>query len=239
MRASYLSQDDSETETEQVFNSFEAYLNIGRHLLCLKDYKRALTYLDKAQEIEPNHVKCLLMRSTCNLHLTNNDKAISLAKRAYEMTKRDPHVILLLAEAYYRNGEFEMALKYFTNGRRIRSSMDVFTSGIHKCEEAIQNNCGGTEPKLMPDLDLTDYYSQAFPLKDPSSNSSIWDKKRDQDTWPKMMPPEILRKIFGKRYWELPYIQEIYDAEVYRHTCLEIYAKLLPTKVEVSSLTSR
>ncbi|VDL60846.1 unnamed protein product [Hymenolepis diminuta] len=214
MQASKISQDETESDAESVFNSFQAYLNIGRHLLFRKDYKRALTYLDKAQEIEPTHVDCLLMRSTCNLYLTNNDRAINLAKSAYELAKKNPHVILLLAEAYYRSGEFEVALKYFTNGKRIRSSMEGFTSGIHKCEEAIQNNCGkGTEPKLLPDLDLTNYYSQAFSVKDSPSNSSILEKKWEQDKWPDMMPPEILRKIFGKRYWELPYIHEIYDSE--------------------------
>lgn len=40
-------QNDSDSEVEIIFNPCEAYLNIGKHLLFRKDYKRALDYLDK------------------------------------------------------------------------------------------------------------------------------------------------------------------------------------------------
>lgn len=39
----------SDSEEEVIFNPFDAYFNIGRHLLFRKDYKRALVYLDKVR----------------------------------------------------------------------------------------------------------------------------------------------------------------------------------------------
>ncbi|KAL5112417.1 hypothetical protein TcWFU_006954 [Taenia crassiceps] len=187
----------SDSEEEVIFNPFEAYLNIGRHLLFRKDYKRALIYLDKAQGIEPKHVGCLLMRSTCHLYITNNDESIELAKAAHALTKRNPHAILLIAEGYYRKGEFEMALKYFIND-------DV-------------------DPKLWPELSLTDYYSYAFPPKNASNRQttnlqkakveSAADAKKPTEKWPEMMPVETLRKVFDKKYFAYLYIHELYRVE--------------------------
>lgn len=37
--------DDSEEEI--IYNPFEAFLNVGRHLLFRKEYKKALIYLDR------------------------------------------------------------------------------------------------------------------------------------------------------------------------------------------------
>ncbi|CDS38313.1 outer arm dynein binding protein [Echinococcus multilocularis] len=215
----------SESEEEVIFNPFEAYLNIGRHLVCRNDFKRALFYLDKAQGIEPKNVECLLMRATCHLFLTNNDETIELAKAAHEITKRNPHAILLIAEGYYRKGDFEMALKYFINGKRMRSSIEAFTSGVHKCEQAIKNNCGNdVDPKLWPEMDLTDYYSYAFPPKNTSNSftldarkATVGEKgtadKKLTEKWPEMMPAETLRKVFGKKYSEYLYIHEMYRVE--------------------------
>eukprot|EP00108_Taenia_solium_P003951 TsM_000831100 transcript=TsM_000831100 gene=TsM_000831100 len=270
----------SDSEEEVIFNPFEAYFNIGRHLLFRKDYKRALVYLDKssrlvssvaaaeeeqsmpsppatplpgpamptplhtknklrrrqyvvvvtrefdcaannfplaqlrrackckrrvgtsskpAQGIEPKHVGCLLMRSTCHLYITNNDESIELAKAAHAITKRNPHAILLIAEGYYRKGEFEMALKYFIND-------DV-------------------DPKLWPEMNLTDYYSYAFPPKNASNSQkpnlqkvtideeSMADAKKSTEKWPEMMPAETLRKVFDKKYSEYLYIHELYRVE--------------------------
>ncbi|VDK32525.1 unnamed protein product [Taenia asiatica] len=208
----------SDSEEEVIFNPFEAYYNIGRHLLFRKDYKRALVYLDKlffalqAQEIEPKHVGCLLTRSTCHLYITNNDESIELAKAAHAITKRNPHAILLIAEGYYRKGEFEMALKYFINGKRIRSSIEAFTSD-------------DVDPKLWPEMNLTDYYSYAFPPKNASNSQksnlkkvaideeSTVDAKKSTEKWPEMMPAETLRKVFDKKYSEYLYIHELYRVE--------------------------
>ena len=46
----------SDSEEEVIFNPFEAYLNIGRHLLFRKDYKRALVYLDKVISISVTRI---------------------------------------------------------------------------------------------------------------------------------------------------------------------------------------
>lgn len=73
--------------------------------------------------------------------------------------------ILLIAEAYYRKGEFEEALVFFANGRHLRPSIAEFQKGIYKCEAAIENNCGDDcDIQLAPDIDLTDYYLHAFPV---------------------------------------------------------------------------
>ncbi|KAM7541592.1 hypothetical protein Aperf_G00000042224 [Anoplocephala perfoliata] len=207
-------QNESDSEAEMIFNPCEAYLNIGKHLLFRKDYKRALVYLDKAQKIDPKKIECLLMRSTCHLYLTNNDEAIALAKSAHQITKRNPHAILLIAEGYYRKGDFEMALKFYTNGKRVRSSIEDFNSGIHKCEQAIKNNCGNDiNPKLWPEMDLTGYYTHAFQPKGTPHKLHIEAKKADSEKWPEMLSPETLHKVFGKEYSELPYIHEVYRVE--------------------------
>ncbi|VDD80264.1 unnamed protein product [Mesocestoides corti] len=164
----------SDSEEEVIYNPYEAFVNVGRHLLFRKEYSRALHYLDKAQSFEPKRVTCMLMRSTCHLYLTNNDEAIAIAKVAHEISKRNPHAILLIAEGYYRKGEFEMALKFFTNGKRVRPSIKAFSTGICKCEQAIKNNCGSElDPKLGPEMDLTDYYIHAFPVSWALSKNSI------------------------------------------------------------------
>ncbi|VDM16439.1 unnamed protein product [Hydatigera taeniaeformis] len=72
-------------------------------------------------------------------------------------------------------------------------------------------------------MDLTDYYSYAFPPKNASNsqtssskNTTVNEKiaiEEKSTKWPEMMPAETLRKVFGKKYPEYLYIREMYRVE--------------------------
>ena len=86
-----------------------------------------------------NRKKCLQTRSYCYQILGKIEDSLHDANDALSFEKNNPYSILLKAEALYYKGEFEWALMYFHQGKRIRSNMNKFQIGINKSIKAIEN----------------------------------------------------------------------------------------------------
>ncbi|KAL7063513.1 hypothetical protein AAHC03_01107 [Spirometra sp. Aus1] len=152
-------------------------------------------------------------------------------------TKKEESSLLLMAEAYYRKGEFEEALTLFERGKRMRPSITAFQIGVYKCEQAIENNCGmDCNLELGPDVDLTAYYLHAFPPKvtrkapEKKMGSKVVSVSKKAEKWPIDMPPEILNTLFGKAYPEYVYLRQLYEVEGKREKFLkQTGITLMPT----------
>jgi Tfp pilus assembly protein PilF len=91
------------------------------------NYKAAVSSFEKAIQLYPNSDHALWglawVRATCpESSLRNGKEAIRMSTRACELTKwKEPGEILMLAAAYAETGNFDKAVKYQTQGMKMKS----------------------------------------------------------------------------------------------------------------------
>lgn len=212
-----MSEDSSE---RPAFNSVDAYYSIARALQVRKEYRRALHYLGLALKQDDKHIPSYLLRSVCHMYLCETDEALSDVQTVLQYERKNPHALLLLGEIYYLRGDFESALQTFHQGRNLRPTIEEFLVGVHKCEAAIQNTCDDCTIQLGPDLDLTDFYTRAFPPKRVSRPSKFTlsrgtksDVLEESPVWPKERSNQMQRKLMKQNFSEFNYLEKIFNVE--------------------------
>jgi tetratricopeptide repeat protein 25 len=129
-----------------------------------------------------NKKKCLQTRSHCYQILGKIEESLNDANEALSLETNNPYSILLKAEALYYKGEFEWALMYFHQGKRLRSNMNKFQIGINKCIKAIENT----------------FYSTSSIIIQQVTSIILRDNKKDID-----------KKLLGELHQDLKYLNEI------------------------------
>ncbi|KAF8565096.1 hypothetical protein P879_01281 [Paragonimus westermani] len=212
-----MSVDSSE---QLAFKSVDVYCAIARTLQVRKEYKRALFYLALAIRQNEKHTPSYLLRSLCYMYLCETDQALADVQIVLQYEPKNPHGLLLLAEIYYLRGDFEEALRTFHQGLRLRPTIQQFLVGVHKCEAAIQNSCNDCTIRLNPDLDLTEFYQNAFlPNRQVRNDKLVILKGNhgqlddDVPAWPCERSPEMQRKLMKQSYSDFSYLNKAYRSE--------------------------
>jgi tetratricopeptide (TPR) repeat protein len=92
------------------------------------NYKKALSDSEKALRLSPNNARALgylaKIKATCpDASLRSGQEAIRMATRACELTKwKEPSNIFVLAAAYAETSDFDQAVKYQTQGMKMKSA---------------------------------------------------------------------------------------------------------------------
>jgi tetratricopeptide (TPR) repeat protein len=104
------------------------YLARGSAYFKKGNYKAALSDFEKALRLSPTNDHALngltWVRATCpETSLRNGEEAIRMSMRACELTKwKKPGDIFALAAAYAETGDFDKAVKYQTQGMKMKSA---------------------------------------------------------------------------------------------------------------------
>ena len=107
--------------------TFVVYLMIASHNQ--GDYNRCIDYATRILKKDKTHDEALFFRGKSNAKLKNYRKAIPDLKRIssnFDSTGRR-NALVILGEAYYHRGQFDIAIETLSEAQGIRASKDVTT----------------------------------------------------------------------------------------------------------------
>ena len=90
-------------------NSFDAWFQSARLASQSKDYKKESSLLDKALQIQPEHVEALRHLVLARMRSGDAAVAVTVARRLYSMRPKDPDAVYLLAAALANHAEWHEA----------------------------------------------------------------------------------------------------------------------------------
>ncbi|KAF4532820.1 hypothetical protein B566_EDAN002671 [Ephemera danica] len=117
-------------------------LALGGHEMKGGDLRVALSFVNKALELQPSDKHALVARSKCHLLLGLAHEALQDADAALAQDKAFVKAIFQKAEALYHLGDFEHSLMFYHRGLRLRPELAGFRLGVQKAQEAIENTIG-------------------------------------------------------------------------------------------------
>ncbi|KAF5290786.1 hypothetical protein FQA39_LY14629 [Lamprigera yunnana] len=121
------------------------FLGLANFEMNKEESELALTFLNKALELNPTDKNCLVARSRCFLLLGQPQNGLKDAEAALAIDKTFMKAVYQKAESLYYLGDFEHSLMYHHRGLRIRPDFEGFRLGIQKAQKAIENAiCGAT-----------------------------------------------------------------------------------------------
>ena len=90
-------------------NSFEAWFQSARLASQSKDYKNEASLLDKALQIQPDHLEALRHLVLARMRSGDAAGAVTVARRLYSMRPEDPDVVYLMGAALANHGDWHEA----------------------------------------------------------------------------------------------------------------------------------
>jgi peptidoglycan-associated lipoprotein len=131
-------------------------------------YGEALNLLLKYNpktENEENRYRLYYKIAECNYYLQNYDMEAEYRMKLYLLDKEDKEILLEVAAAHQRAGNFDEAIKLYKLYHRKGIDPDAGRKGIASCEFAInqKNNPSNINVKVVPELSSKFYdYSTSF-----------------------------------------------------------------------------
>ncbi|XP_014249647.1 tetratricopeptide repeat protein 25-like [Cimex lectularius] len=126
-----------------------ALLALAGYEMTAKRTDIALSFINKALDLNPEDKQALVARSKCYLLLGEARKALQDAEAALSIDASFIKALFQKAEALYYLGNFEHSLMYFHRGLRLRPDMEGFRLGVQKAQEAIENIIGSRTTGLL------------------------------------------------------------------------------------------
>jgi tetratricopeptide (TPR) repeat protein len=106
---SYLYKSDSTQALENLMQALEvnpdtvqAYIDLGNYYRDSGDYQKAMEYLKKGTEIDPNNTYCVTVYATICDMAGEREEAIDAYQKAYELNSEDMAIPFNLGLLYYR-----------------------------------------------------------------------------------------------------------------------------------------
>jgi tetratricopeptide (TPR) repeat protein len=90
-------------------DSFDAWFQSARLSSQSKDYKKEASLLDKALQIQPDHLEALRHLVLARMRSGNAAAAVTVARRLYSMRPEDPDAVYLIAAALANHAEWHEA----------------------------------------------------------------------------------------------------------------------------------
>jgi outer membrane protein OmpA-like peptidoglycan-associated protein len=98
----------------------------GNHLFKLEHYRKALPFLEKVVEAEPNNADALFKTGVCYLHRYSKEKALSYITKAYSIDSTvSKHIHYWLGRAYHQNYQYDKAI----------SEYNIYKNSLKKSDE--------------------------------------------------------------------------------------------------------
>ena len=152
--------------------SAREYFKYAKFSLDARDYDKALDYINKAIDVEPNYVNGILLRAEINFSLSEFEKVIADITRAFSLdpqansTMADFH--LLRGSAYLKVNNPSNALKdiNFSIGINPNNAQAYYLKGLINTQnsiyfEAVEN----FDQAIKLDADVSEYYYKRAELK--------------------------------------------------------------------------
>jgi outer membrane protein OmpA-like peptidoglycan-associated protein len=164
------------------------YFEKSGELLRSRNYSEAITYLEMAIEKDPGFAEAHLRLGTNYLSIGDHLNARSYLEEAVSLIPNDPKTIgaqLALAEMYYREGSYEMALKFLQKFKSFNPPPKMVKSAA-KLEQnanfalAQIKNPLPFDPQPLPD-NVNVYDLQYFPVLTADQNTLIFTRRRSRD----------------------------------------------------------
>ncbi len=153
-----------------------------------RNYSEAITYLEMAIEKDPGFAEAHLRLGTNFLSIGDYPNARGYLEEAVSLIPDDPKTIgaqLALADMYYREGSYEMALKFLQKFKSFNPPPKMIKSAA-KLEQnanfalAQIKNPLPFDPQPLPD-NVNVYDLQYFPVLTADQNTLIFTRRRSRD----------------------------------------------------------
>ena len=118
---------NSELEADYTF-----YYILSTSYIMKKDYKNASIYLEKALELNPEHISMLNSLGVCYMNLKEYDKALVTLQKAFLSDEKNSLTVYNLGILYQTMGEYNQALKFFQISYSIDPSITMLAT-LAKC----------------------------------------------------------------------------------------------------------
>ncbi len=118
---------NSELEADYTF-----YYILSTSYIMKKDYKNASIYLEKALELNPDHISMLNSLGVCYMNLKEYDKALVTLQKAFLSDEKNSLTVYNLGILYQTMGEYNQALKFFQISYSIDPSITMLAT-LAKC----------------------------------------------------------------------------------------------------------
>jgi len=164
------------------------YFEKSGELLRSRNYSEAITYLEMAIEKDPGFAEAHLRLGTNFLSIGDYPNARGYLEEAVSLIPDDPKTIgaqLALADMYYREGSYEMALKFLQKFKSFNPPPKMVKSAA-KLEQnanfalAQIKNPLPFDPQPLPD-NVNVYDLQYFPVLTADQNTLIFTRRRSRD----------------------------------------------------------
>ncbi len=164
------------------------YFEKSGELLRSRNYSEAIIYLEMAIEKDPGFAEAHLRLGTNYLSIGDHLNARSYLEEAVSLIPNDPKTIgaqLALAEMYYREGSYEMALKFLKKFKSFNPPPKMVKSAAKLEQNAnfalVQiKNPLPFDPQPLPD-NVNVYDLQYFPVLTADQNTLIFTRRRSRD----------------------------------------------------------
>ncbi len=152
--------------------SAREYFKFAKFSLDEREYSKALDYINKAIELEPNYVSGILLRAEINFTLSEFDNVISDVTRAFSLDEQANNTMadfhLLRGSAYLKLNNPTNALKdiNFSIGINPKNAQAYFLKGLINSENAIYFEAvENFDQAIKLDADVSEYYYKRAELK--------------------------------------------------------------------------
>ncbi|KAL4228994.1 Tetratricopeptide repeat protein 25 [Mactra antiquata] len=194
--------------------TFEIYRAEADSLYKQGEYRKAIESYTLALELTPGEKNCLVCRSRCHLQLGDMQSALTDAEASLEEDKEFHKGIYQKAQAYYYQGDFEMALVFYHRGLKLRPEIQEFRLGIQKAQEAIDNSVGSPETvKLTTEGDLS-YFDHLQDDKKIKRKTMTYGRPAAQQTKTVAQRVNIgsektIKQLLGELYGDRQYLEKL------------------------------
>ncbi|MBQ2983187.1 MAG: tetratricopeptide repeat protein [Candidatus Gastranaerophilales bacterium] len=115
-------------KNENLEFDYSCFYILATAYMLKKDQKNASIYLEKALELNPNHIQIMNSLAVCYMNLEQDKKALELLNSAFEVDEKNSLTLYNLGVYFENKEDFKKALEYFKKSYDIEPSVSMLSS---------------------------------------------------------------------------------------------------------------
>lgn len=115
-------------KNENLEFDYSCFYILATAYMLKKDQKNASIYLEKALELNPNHIQIMNSLAVCYMNLEQDKKALELLNGAFEVDEKNSLTLYNLGVYFENKEDFKKALEYFKKSYDIEPSVSMLSS---------------------------------------------------------------------------------------------------------------
>ena len=115
-------------KNENLEFDYSCFYILATAYMLKKDQKNASIYLEKALELNPNHIQIMNSLAVCYMNLEQDKKALKLLNSAFEVDEKNSLTLYNLGVYFENKEDFKKALEYFKKSYDIEPSVSMLSS---------------------------------------------------------------------------------------------------------------